>query len=158
VRVVDLAGWESAPRHDDWHESPFSHMSLAIDERFRIVYLLDEYVDDKEAAGSVVHELAHLHATRRESVMHAVEYGWMAWEIAVAREARVRRAWDEAMKDYGLGATPAGLEHLDGWDWGGITRGEQRVIIADRMKVAKRRGIVDARGRAVWRRLPKRGA
>jgi hypothetical protein len=153
VRVVDGATWDQVGGHNDWCESPFSHMSLAIDERDRVVYLLASDADDNEAAGSVVHELAHLHATRRESVRHANEYGWMAWEIAVAREARVRRAWDLAMKDYGLGSSPAGLE-LDGMDWGQLTQDERLAIIADRMKVARKRGIVDARGRAVWRRLP----
>lgn len=154
VRVVDGATWDRAVRLDDWHESPFSHMQLAIDERDRVVYLLDEYVDDEEAAGSVIHDLAHLHASKRESVRRSNEYGWMGWEFAVAREARARRAWDVAMKDYGLGSAPAGLEHLDGLDWSEVTRSEQRAVIADRIKAARKRGIVDARGRAVWHRPP----
>jgi hypothetical protein len=87
---------------DSWHHSPFTHMSLGIDEQERRVYLLKADANDPEAAGSVIHELGHLHATRRESVSNANEYGWMAWEIAVAREARARQAWDAAMKDYGL--------------------------------------------------------
>ena len=154
VRVVDKATWDQVGGHNDWFNTPFSRMSLAIDERDRIVYLLDTDTDDNEAAGAVIHELGHLHATRRESVRHANEYGWMAWEIAVAREARVRRVWDLAMKDYGLGDAPAGLEHLDGDEWGTLTEGARRVVIADRMKAACKRGIVDASGRAVWRRLP----
>ena len=157
VRVVDGAAWDLAAGHDNWCNAPFSHMSLAIDERDRVVYLLATDADDKEAAGAVVHELAHLHATRRESVRHSNEYGWMAWEIAVAREARVRRVWDLVMKDYGLGDALAGLEHLDGDEWGTLTKGERRVIIADRMKVARRCGIVDVKGRAVWQRLPRGG-
>lgn len=156
VRVVDQTAWDLAVRdHGDWHEAPFSHMSLAIDERDRVVYLLDAYAEDNEAAGSVIHDLAHLHASKRESVRRSNEYGWMAWEIAVAREARVRGAWDLAMKDYGLGSAPAGLEHLDGMDWSEVTRSEQLAVIADRMKAACKRGIVDTRGRAVWHRLPR---
>lgn len=156
VRVVDGATWDRLGGHQGWHEAPFSHMDLAIDERDRVVYLLAKYAGDKEVAGAVIHELGHLHATRRERVRNAHEYSWMAWEIAVAREARARRTWDLAMKDYGLGAQPAGLEHLDGSEWGDITQGERRVIIADRMKAARKRGIVDARGRAVWQRLPRK--
>ena len=152
VRVIDRETWDRD--YDGWHGAPFSHMSLAIDERNRVVCLLATDTNDKEAAGAVIHELGHLHATRRESVRHADEYGWMAWEIAVAREARARGAWDQAMKDYGLGNAPAGQEHLDGMEWGEITQGERRTIIADRMKAARKRGIVDTRGRAVWRRLP----
>ena len=156
VRVVDQDAWDivSAGERDSWHETPFSHMSLAIEEQERCVYLLDENANDPDAAGSVIHELGHLHATRGESVSHANEYGWFAWEVAVAREARVRRVWDAAMKDYGLGAVPHGLEHLDGLEWGETTQRERRAVIADRMKAARRRGIIDARGRAVWRRLP----
>lgn len=155
VRVVDQATWDRSTSDDSaWLGAPFSHMSLAIDERDRVVYLLAANVTDKEAAGALIHELGHLHATRRESVRHANEYGWMAWEIAVAREARARGAWDLAMKDYGLGDAPAGLEHLNGDEWGTLTEGERRLVIADRMKAARKRGIVDARGRAVWRRLP----
>ena len=157
VRVVDEAFWKRlcAGERNSWHESPFTHMSLAIEEQERVVYFLQDHADDVEAAGSIIHELGHLHATRAESVSHANEYGWMAWEIAVAREARVRRVWDLAMTDYGLGSvsSPA-LEHLDGMEWGDITQSEKRVVILDRMKAARRRGIVDARGRAVWRRLP----
>lgn len=154
VRVVDQDAWDRAADRGQFHEAPFSHLSLAIDERDRIVYVLASNANDKEAAGSVVHELAHLHASRRETVRNANEYGWMGWEFAVAREARVRRVWDLAMKDYGLGDAPAGLEDLDGMEWGEITRGERRVIIADRMKAARKRGIVDARDRAIWHRLP----
>ena len=154
VHVVDKETWEHVGGHNDWCEAPFSHMSLAIDERDRVVYVLATSANDKEAAGAVVHELAHLHATRRGSVRQANEYGWFAWEIAVAREARIRRVWDLAMKDYGLGDAPAGLEHLDGDEWGTLTESERRVVIADRMKTARKRGIVDVRGRAVWRRLP----
>jgi hypothetical protein len=155
VRVVNQEAWDSASMHSAWHDAPFSHWSLAINEQERAVYVLATDALHTEVAGSIIHELGHLHASpRRESVSYADEYGWMAWEIAVAREARVRGVWDLAMKDYGLGSTPAGLAHLDGMEWGEITRGEQRAIIADRMKVARRRGIVDPRGRAVWRRLP----
>ena len=39
-------------------------------------------------------------------------------------------------------------------EWGDITQSEKRAVILDRMKVARKRGIVDARGCAVWRRLP----
>ena len=147
VHVVDQAAWDrlSANERDSWHESPFSHMSLAIEEQERVVYFLEDHVDDVEAAGSIIHELGHLHAN---------EYGWMAWEIAVAREARVRRVWDLAMKDYGLGTVSRGLEQLDGMEWGDIGQSEKRAVILDRMKAARKRGIVDARGRAVWRRLP----
>jgi hypothetical protein len=157
VRVVDQPAWDrvSAGEPDSWLHSPFSHMSLAIEERDRVVYLLDANTNDPEAAGSVIHELGHLHATRNETVRHSNEYGWMAWEIAVAREARVRRVWDHAMKDYGLGAVPDGLNHLDGMEWGEISEREKHAVIADRMKAARKRGIVDAQGRAVWRRLPK---
>lgn len=154
VRVVDPATWDRVRGHGSWHEAPFSHLSLAIDERDRIVYVLATDTSDKEVAGSVIHELGHLHASRRERVRNSNEYGWMAWEIAVAREARVRRVWDLAMHDYGLGSAPAGLEHLDGMEWGEISQGERRAIIADRVKTARKRGIVDARGRAVWQRLP----
>ena len=152
VRVIDREVWDRD--HGGWHEAPFSHMSLAIDERDRVVYLLVTNTNDQDAAGAVIHELGHLHATQRERVRYANEYSWMGWEIAVAREARVRRVWNLTMKDYGLGDAPAGLEHLDGMEWGEITRDEQRAIIADRMKAARKRGIVDTRGRAVWRRLP----
>jgi len=154
VRVVDQDAWDRAADRGRFHGAPFSHLSLAIDERDRIVYLLSKNAGDKEAAGSVIHELAHLHACRRETVRNANEYGWMGWEFAVSREARVRHVWDLAMKDYGLGNAPAGMEHLDGMEWGEITQGERRVIIADRMKAARKRGIVDVRGRAVWHRLP----
>jgi hypothetical protein len=160
VRVVDGETWDRAGgngpdgRYDQWHEAPFSHISLALDERLRVVYLLDKNADDKDAAGSVVHELAHLHASRRESVDHSNEYGWLGWEIAVAREARVRRAWDFAMGDYGVGEAPAGLEHLDGDEWGTLTQSDKRVVMADRLRIARRRHIVDDRGRAVWFRLP----
>ena len=156
VRIVDQAFWDRmcAAERDSWHESPFSHMCLAIEEQERVVYLLEDHTDDVDAAGSIIHELGHLHATRAESVSHANEYGWMAWEIAVAREARVRRVWDLAMKDYGLGSVSRGLEQLDGMEWGDITQSEKRAVILDRMKAARKRGIVDARGRAVWRRLP----
>ena len=33
VRVVDRATWDQAGGHNDWREAPFSHISLAIDER-----------------------------------------------------------------------------------------------------------------------------
>lgn len=154
VRVVDQNVWDRAADRDWFHEAPFSHLSLAIDERDRIVYVLASDVGDKEVAGSVVHELAHLHASRRESIHNANEYGWMGWEFAVSRETRVRRAWDLAMKDYGLGEAPAGIERLNSMDWGEITLGERHAIIADRMKAARKTGIVDTRGRAVWHRLP----
>jgi len=156
VRIVLQATWDRMCEgdRDSWHHSPFTHMSLGIDEQERRVYLLKADANDPEAAGSVIHELGHLHATCCESVSNANEYGWMAWEIAVAREARVRGAWDLAMKDYGLGAVPAGLEHLDDSDWGDITLSERRAVIADRMKAARKRGIVDVQGHAVWRRLP----
>ena len=158
VRVVLQATWDRMCEgdRDSWHYSPFTHMSLGIDEQERCVYLLNANANDPAAAGSVIHELGHLHATRRESVSHANEYGWMAWEIAVAREARARRAWDAAMKDYGLGSVSNALLHLDGAEWGDITLSERRVVIADRMKAARKRGIVDSRGRAIWQRLPKK--
>lgn len=79
---------------------------------------------------------------------------WMAWEIAVARLAPARRVWDLAMKDYGLGSVSRGLDWM-GWSrWSDITQSEKRAVILDRMKVARKRDIVDARGRAVWQRLP----
>ena len=114
VRVVLQATWDRMCEgdRDSWHHSPFTHMSLGIDEQERRVYLLKADANDPEAAGSVIHELGHLHATRRESVSNANEYGWMAWEIAVAREARARQAWDAAMKDYGLGVVSDALWHL----------------------------------------------
>jgi len=159
VRVVLQATWDRMCEgdRDSWHHSPFTHMSLGIDEQERRVYLLKADANDPEAAGSVIHELGHLHATRRESVSNANEYGWMAWEIAVAREARARQAWDAAMKDYGLGVVSDALWHLDGAEWGDITLSERRAVIADRMKAARKRGIVDSRGRAIWQRLPKSG-
>lgn len=157
VRVVDQTTWDQASFHSAWQDAPFSHLSLAIHEQERAVYVLASNTDDKAVAGSVIHELGHLHAAkRRESVRNADEYSWFAWEIAVGREARVRSSWDRAMKDYCLGAAPAGLEDLDGMEWGEISRGARRMIVADRMKSAQKRGIVDARGRAVWRRLPAR--
>jgi len=73
--------------------------------------------------------------------------------LATRRGACVRLVDRET---YGLGAAPAGHEDLDGMCWDNITRNERRVIIADRMKAARRRGIVNERGGAVWRQLPTR--
>lgn len=155
ICVIDQAAWDRVSGYSSWNEAPFSPLSLGINEQERTVYVLATDTDDREVAGSVIHELGHLHAsTRRERVSYADEYSWLAWEIAMGREARARSVWDLAMKDYGLGNVPAGLEYLDGMEWGELTQGEKRAIIADRMKAARRRGIVDARGRAVWRRLP----
>lgn len=155
VRVVNAAAWGIARNlaYDVWHQAPFCE-AQAIDERERVVYLLESFVDEEEAAGNVLHDLAHLHASKRESVDRADEYSWMGWEIAAAREARVRRAWDLAMRNYGLGDQPAGLT-LNGADWGEATRGERLVIIADRLKAARKQGAVDQQGRAVWHRLPR---
>ena len=158
VRIVDDAAWAEAERRADgsWMHAPFGSFAFAIDEHQRVVYLHVSGVDHADAAGFVIHELGHLHATRRDRVSHTDEFSWMAWEIVVAREARVRRAWDRAMRDYSIGDDALLLaEVFTSDEWGDLTSRQRRAVIADRMRAARARGSIDANGRAVWRRLPK---
>lgn len=90
--------------------------------------------------GVLVHELGHLHATRRP-LLNAHETEWLGWELAVAREAGVYRSWIVEQSDYGL---------EDDRCLGDLAPDELRAEWRDRTAAAKRRGIVDQHGRAVW--------
>lgn len=135
----------SRGRAAGWHDAPFTGLRLSIDEIHRAVWLNTEDAHDRDAAGAVVHELGHLYATT-DPVNDTNELRWFGWEIAVAREARVRKAWDVTMRDYQV--------VLDEYDhtWGELGGTERREVIRERLATAQAAGIVDASERALWLR------
>lgn len=152
--IVDDAAWEATRngrgRSRRWYESPSTHLDLAIDGRTQTVMISASITNDVGAAGNVIHEFGHIHASRR-SVENSDEWAWLGWEFAVAREARAVRAWDAAMSGYTMGAIKSHPE-IDGYDWHALTRGEQLVVKRNRFEHARDLNLIDGAGRAHWGR------
>lgn len=162
VNIVDEGEWQRASRNrqrhrgDGWHESPFSHVDLAIDSIERAVYVHEKALSDMEVVGQLIHELGHLHALGG-NVENSDEWAWLGWEFAVAREIRCLRVWEEGMYDYVMGdVVGAGRSLLiDGNSWGNLDTVEKSYVKLNREGAARSSRLIDAKGKAIWRYLPK---
>jgi hypothetical protein len=149
VIVTSREHFTSKRGQDTWCDCPFAY-GLAIDTSTSHVWLDESVAAQLEYAGYLIHELAHLHApTRRENVRRANEWSWFGWEIAVAREIHVMYAWSCSMANYSIPPSS------DEWDQ--FTTKGQREIIRERVTHAQKIGVVDRRGRAIWRRVQPQG-
>ena len=89
--------------------------------------------------GTIIHEMGHVFL--KEAVpFKSHEPDWLGWEIALARRARCYRVWSEQNTGYSFSFRGQELE------WGMMTPQEERLFIANRIRFAKRLGILSRDG------------
>ena len=86
--------------------------------------------------GSLIHEAGHVFASRI-APEHSEEYDFFGWEAVVARRAGVFDEWLESSGNYQIQTLDPG-----GQEFGRLDRTYQRRLLADRIRVAKRAGLI----------------
>jgi hypothetical protein len=113
-------------------DTPFTR-GHGIDWRKKIIYA----VEGEEEVGSIIHEMGHVFAERgNPNSARCSEWRWFGWEIATARHARAVAIWNRQNSNYFTGEE----------DWGDLSEYRRREVGGERVKHAKRLGLVAADG------------
>lgn len=136
VTIINGGQYHELQQTTMFEDAPFTG-GMGINYRRKILYAMPHF-----HVGEAVHEAAHMFASKwGPNNNKCEEYAFLGWEYALARQVGCMELWMHHMKDYQV-ETVAGF--LD--DWKSLERHEQAAIIADRLTVAKKRGLVDKRG------------
>lgn len=104
----------------------------------KIVYA----VRDTAEVGTIIHEMGHVFASPHHphcACSQCHEWSWMGWEIALARQIGAGRTWSQQNENYAVGERGNDT-------WGNLSPAQRRCITADRLKIAKKLGVVDTEG------------
>jgi hypothetical protein len=123
---------------DGLSDAPFTS-AHGLHWRNKVVYV----VRGREEVGSIIHEMGHVFAAAHPpdhgygcDVCH--EWGWLGWEIALARQVDAMRTWSRHNVRYQIGE--------GGGSWGKITPERRRGIVWRRIAHAKTAGFIGPRG------------
>lgn len=101
--------------------------------REKIVYA----VRGREKVASIIHEMGHVFADRYPpDSSRCREWRWFGWEMVIARRIGAWGTWSRHNARYGVGDA----------EWGELPTKRRQAVIADRVRYAKRVGILSETG------------
>lgn len=122
-------------RDEVLQEAPFTD-AHGLNWQRKIVYA----VRGREEVGAIIHEMGHVFADRYPpDDQKCQEWDWFGWEVALARKIGAVRVWSRHNSDYSTredGSAP----------WKSLAQKQRRHVIADRLAIARKLGVIDASG------------
>ena len=119
--------------HEGFSPTNEDDMQHGLNWRERIVYA----VRGREKVASIIHEMGHVFADRYPpDSSRCREWRWFGWEIAVARRISAWETWSRHNARRSVG----------GAEWGELPMKRRQAVIANRVRYAKRIGVLSETG------------
>lgn len=119
--------------HEGFSPTDENDMQHGLNWREKNVYA----VRGHERIASIIHEMGHVFADRYPpDSSRCREWRWFGWEMVIARRIGAWGTWSRHNARYGVGDV----------EWGELSTRRRQAIIADRIKHAKRIGILSEAG------------
>jgi hypothetical protein len=116
--------------HHEGFSGPGDSDVHGLEWRKKIIYV----VRGRVSVGHVIHEMGHVFADRHPpDNSKCCEWNWFGWEMAVARQIGAWATWSRHNADYYIGK---------GDQWGGLSARRRQTVIANRIRRAKKIGII----------------
>lgn len=132
-------------REDDWLDYPDTPPSiaacpfdqhLAIDhERKRVLYR------GQPGLGGIPHEMGHVFASTK-APRDSEEWEFFGWEYLIAKRAGVAAEWFASSMTYQIPRGTDGFRRKRLVDFGALPVREQRSVLAERIRFARRNGTI----------------
>ncbi len=142
VTLPSLAAFEHLFFQEEYSSAPAASLH-GIQWWKKQIYVVEGRAD----VNAVIHEMGHVFA---DSVPPKASNEWkfFGWEVALARMVRGYTLWSDCNL-YTMGPARGKAGELSGLDWSDLTSIGRREVVRERIRTAKRLGLVTKTGRPV---------